>query len=65
VVLACADPEPVIRLAGEHGVAVTAIGTSGGERLSIRSGSGEAWIDASVLDLRERWSQAIPRRLSR
>jgi phosphoribosylformylglycinamidine synthase len=50
-------------LAAEHGVPVRRIGRTGGDRLRIAPGSGDAWIDAPVASLRARWAEALPRRL--
>jgi len=63
VVASTRDPEGLLALARERGVAARGIGESGGERLVVGPASGAPWIDAEVEALRSIWSRAIPRRL--
>ncbi len=63
VVAATSDPEGLLALARAGGVPAARIGETGGDRLEIRSASGEVWIDATVQGLEEIWRRAIPRRL--
>jgi phosphoribosylformylglycinamidine synthase len=63
VICASAAPERLLELAARHGVPARRIGSTGGERLRIAPREGAPWIDAPVAALRERWTNAIPRRL--
>jgi phosphoribosylformylglycinamidine synthase len=63
VVTTTAEPEALLALAAEAGVAAQRIGETGGSRLSIGAPKGDPWIDAAVDRLHEIWSRALPRRL--
>jgi phosphoribosylformylglycinamidine synthase len=63
VLVATADAEATLELAGEHGVPASRIGETGGTHLSMGPLEGDFWLDVEAGSLRERWEQAIPRRL--
>jgi phosphoribosylformylglycinamidine synthase len=63
VVVATADPEALLALAAEAGVAAQRIGETGGSSLRIGAPKQDLWIDAALDQLHEIWSRAIPRRL--
>jgi phosphoribosylformylglycinamidine synthase len=63
VIVASADPQPLLALAARHGVPARRIGVTGGARLRIAPPGGDAWVDAPVAELHDRWANAIARRL--
>jgi phosphoribosylformylglycinamidine (FGAM) synthase-like enzyme len=63
VVATSSDAEALVELARQSGLPAERIGETGGERLSVGPTSGEPWLDAEVASLRDRWRDAIPRRL--
>jgi phosphoribosylformylglycinamidine synthase len=69
VIVSCDDAEAVLAAASDHGVPARHIGSTGGDRLWIGSGSasgtgtGPAWIDAEIERLFELWTRALPRRM--
>jgi phosphoribosylformylglycinamidine synthase len=58
VLLATSRAAEVQALAAQHGVPAEVIGRTGGDRLKIN-----AWIDAPLADLRDRWRNALEREL--
>jgi phosphoribosylformylglycinamidine (FGAM) synthase-like enzyme len=58
-----ADAALLIALAARHRVPARAIGTTGGDRLSIGPPGERPWIDEPVEGLHTIWQSAIPRRL--
>lgn len=63
VIATTADAALLLARAREHGVPARHVGQTGGDRLTIGPARGEAWIDAPIETLHERWARAIPRRL--
>ncbi len=64
VVAAGADAAALLAAAEAGGVPARAIGRTGGDRLRIGDGRGDAWIDAGLARLHRLWSNALPRRLA-
>jgi phosphoribosylformylglycinamidine synthase len=63
VVVATAEPAPLLAGAQEAGVPARVLGETGGERLVIRPQGGPAWIDVEVARLAGIWRDALPRRV--
>jgi phosphoribosylformylglycinamidine synthase subunit PurL len=51
----------VARVAASHGVTLTILGQTGGERLVLSRSSGELLVDASVAQLKKGWDESIPK----
>ncbi len=50
----------VAALAAQHGVALTVLGQTGGDRLVLSRRSGEVLLDAAVAALKKPWDESIP-----
>ncbi|HYB97737.1 MAG TPA: phosphoribosylformylglycinamidine synthase subunit PurL [Candidatus Limnocylindrales bacterium] len=60
VAVAGARTEDVLARAKAAGIAATHLGSSGGDRLRIRSTAGGSLVDVSVLELGDAWRETLP-----
>jgi len=63
VLVAAGRVEPLLALAGRHGVPAQHVGETGGDRVRIARRDGTILVDRPVEGLHAIWSRGIPRRL--
>jgi phosphoribosylformylglycinamidine synthase len=59
VLTTASEPAAWLEAAARHGVPARAIGRTGGDQLSIRSGGGDRWIEAPIAHLHAIWATSV------